>query len=64
MFALNTGSFIKHGNNKSNQTLFLLEIDQSKELRQKSPLGINGLRGIDTHLGRRGHYVKIVLSSI
>ena len=27
-----------------NQTLLLLEMDQSKELKQKSPLGINGLK--------------------
>ena len=33
LFALSTGISLKHGNNKTNQTLLLLEMDRSKELR-------------------------------
>ena len=43
MFALNTGYFINHTINKISQIPLLLEMD--KQLRWKSPFGINGLRG-------------------
>ena len=46
LFALNTGYVINHTINKTNnQTPLLLEKDQYKEMRRKSPFGINGLRG-------------------
>ena len=35
--------FYKHGNNKTNKARLILEMDLSKELRYKSPLGLNGL---------------------
>ena len=35
---------LSHGYSKNDQTPFLLEMDPSKELRQKSALGINGLK--------------------
>ena len=45
LFALNTGYFINHTINKISQIPLLLEMDWSKQLRWKSPFGINGLRG-------------------
>ena len=42
LFALITDISIKHGNNKIDQTPLKPEMKWSKELRKKSPLGING----------------------
>ena len=44
MLTLNTGVSTKQGNDKTNQTTLLLEMDLSKDLRWKSLLGVNGLR--------------------
>ena len=43
-FALNTGISIKYGNNKNYPTPFVLEMDRSKALWQKSQFEINRLR--------------------
>ena len=44
LLALSTEISVNHSNNiKTNQTPLLLEMDESKELRQKNPLSINGL---------------------
>ena len=45
LFAFNTWISIKHGNIKTTQTPLLLQMDLSKELRLKSPFGINVLTG-------------------
>ena len=53
--AFNTRISIKHGNNKKDPDTLLLEMDRAKELKLKSPLGIDGLIRVHLEQNRTMH---------